>query len=114
MLNPSNTPDAARVDKMLKHSNIEDMLETTNASAAQIAIEYLDRMTAAKGITKETLAKRTGVTRQTIAARFNKRSMDLECFVATADAININPGEILSRAIRLKQDAIPALAGGAE
>lgn len=108
MLKPSNTPKSCDVDKLLEHSNIEDMLETTNASVAQIAIEYLDRMTSAKGITREALAKQLGIARQTLASRFNKRSMSLEDFCTTAQAIDLNPAEILDRATKLATPTLPA------
>lgn len=101
MSKSSNTPRATMIDKMLEHSNIEGMLETTNASVSQIAIEYLERMTAAKGITRENLASKLGITRQTVASRFRTRNMSLDDYVNTCTALDINPAETLTKASAL-------------
>lgn len=110
----SDTPNVDPLDKMLENSIIKNMMENTNTmTTSQTAIELLRRICASKDITQQVLATRLGVNRTTVAYRFANLSMDLESFCNTAQALNENPGHVLTQAIHIHQATqAPALAGG--
>ena len=107
MLTVSNTPKGDALDKMLKSSNIIDMIELTNTlTTGGVAIRYLESLARAKGITQENLSSKLGVCRQTLAKRFHDQSMDIDSYIATAEALDADPIDVLTRAY----DARKALA----
>lgn len=107
MLTVSNTPKTGSLDIMLKSSNISDMIELTNASTTgQVAIQYLEAVCRAKGITQENLSTALGICRQTIAKRFHDRSMDIDSYIALAEVLDTDPIDVLAKAY----DATRALA----
>lgn len=67
-------------------------------TVGQIAVAILDRLAAAKGVGREALANRLGVTRQTVTSRFRNRSMTLDDYVGTCDALGADPAGILTHA----------------
>lgn len=108
MLKSSNTPYDAMIDKMLDMANIKTMLETANTkmTAGQIAIRIIEKTAAMKGLTQASLASKLGITRQTVAARFSKRSMTLDDFIDTAYAVDADPGRVVADAVRIKSEAL--------
>ena len=116
MLKSSNTPCDAMIDKMLEVANMKDMLETANTkmTAGQIAIRIIEKTAAMKGLTQEALANKLGIARQTVAARFSKRSMTLDDFIDTAYAIGTNPAQVIADAVRIKAEETTALADSSE
>ena len=99
---------AVSLDKMVATATIKDMMveNTTTLTAGQIAIEYLARTTAAKGMTREALASKLGVARQTVTARFRKRDMSIDDFIDTAQAIGTDPAQVIADAMQIKNTAL--------
>lgn len=106
MLTASNTPYDGDIDKLLDMANIKDMLDITNdrVTAGGIAIRIIEKTAAMKGVTQESLAGKLGVARQTVAARFSKRSMTLDDFIATAGAVGADPARVIAEAMRIKKE----------
>lgn len=100
----SNTPRVIKLDKMLDISNIMDMLETANTTAGEVAIRYLEALAKASDATQEALANRLGVCRQTIAKRFKDRQMDIDFYVALANAVGVDPADTLAKAIQITRE----------
>ncbi len=104
MLTVSNTPKGDALDKMLKSSNIIDMIELTNTlTTGEVAIRYLEAIARAKGITQGNLSSKLGVCRQTLAKRFHDRSMDIDSYIATAEALDTDPIDVLAKAYDARQ-----------
>ena len=102
----SNNLTARLFDKVLEHANVSDMLENTNErpTAGQIAIEYLNRTAAAKNITREALAHKLGIARQTVTARFVKHSMTIDDFINTAQALDTDPAKVIAESVALADE----------
>ncbi|KFI49927.1 hypothetical protein BBIA_1849 [Bifidobacterium biavatii DSM 23969] len=101
---------ASQLDSLVKSFTIEDMEKiSTTLTAGQIAIETIARLAGAKGVTRETLAKQLGITRQTVTSRFRTRSMSLDDYIDTCRALDLNPAEILDRATKLATPTLPAV-----
>ena len=98
---------SAELDKLVAIATIKDMVveNKTMLTTGQIAIECLNRMSAAKGMTREALANKLGVARQTVAARFSKRSMTLDDFIDTAYAVGADPSQVIADAVRIKDES---------
>lgn len=97
---------SGELDNVETYINIADMeTNVTNLTTGQIAITMLNRISVAKGITREQLAERLGVSRQTVAARFRKRDMSLDDYLSTARAAGIDPVKALSAASGMRKTA---------
>ena len=106
MERPFSNKTASRLDKLVENFTIKDMEKiSTTLTAGQLAIETLSRLSASRGVTRETLAARLGVTRQTVTSRFRTRSMSVDAFIDTCDALDTDPAALLDGAIRLHESA---------
>ena len=95
------------LDNVETYINIADMeTNVTAMTTGQIAITMLNRLSVAKGITRELLAKTLNVTRQTITKRFHNRSMSLDDYLTTSAAIGIDPIQTLAKAAQIKNTAL--------
>lgn len=113
MLSASNKRECATLDKALAVANIETMktlATTNNMTEVQIAITYLELTANTHAVTRQALAARLGVTRQTVSARFDRKAMELDDFIATADALGLTPSDVLATARTIRNESTPALA----
>lgn len=112
MIDNSNTPMMGGLDKMMEITIINNMMEITNMASGALVIELIHRIAKSKHITYQHLAKLLNVNRQTVSARFNNHTMDIEDYINTAQAIGANPADILQQAINIhNQQAESALTG---
>lgn len=97
-----NKEMSRQLDKAVNLLTIEDMEgRFTTCGVGEIAIAMLDRFCSGKGVTREALARRLGVSRQTVTSRFRVRSMTLQDFLDTCAALDVDASAVLSRAARL-------------
>ena len=95
------------LDNVETYINITDVeTNITAMTTGQIAITMLNRLSVAKGITRESLAKTLNVSRQTITKRFRNRSMSLDDYINTSAAIGIDPIQTLEKATQIKNTAL--------
>lgn len=77
--------------KLLKDSGLE---------LSQLAVEELDRLAAYQGESKKSIAKAIGMGRPTVSAKLNGRKrITLDEFISMAQAINVNPVDVLAHAL---------------
>ncbi|MCI1914617.1 MAG: hypothetical protein LKJ05_02655 [Bifidobacteriaceae bacterium] len=73
------------------------MVESSNKVAAR-AVELLRKAALVSEIPKTKIASQIGARRQSVAARFEKGDMKMTDYLKTANAIGVNPVEILQEA----------------
>lgn len=102
MLINSNTPNAKLFDKLLEYSNIRYMLENSNASVGEIAVEYLSAAMKLRNIRQYEMARQLGISRQTLASRLRSRAMSIDDFINLALAIDVDPAEVITSALQAR------------
>lgn len=79
------------------------MLKSSNTQAAE-AIQLLRRQALITETSNTALAKRLGVTRQTVSERFHRGDMRLSEFLQTAHALDLKPEDALAAAEREREE----------
>lgn len=102
MLISSNTPKAKLFDNLLEYSNIVYMLENSNASVGEIAVEYLSAAMKLRNVRQYEMAHQLGISRQTLASRLHNRAMSVDDFINLALALDVDPAEVITSALQTR------------